>query len=57
MNGEVLKAMQHPPVAERFKTLAVDVAAPMSPAQFTAYVRAEHGRYAKLIPELGIKGP
>jgi tripartite-type tricarboxylate transporter receptor subunit TctC len=56
INSEVAKAMQHPQVAERFKALAVDVAEPMSPEQFAAYVRAEHAKYAKLIPELGIKG-
>ena len=55
INQEMQKAMQHPPVRERFKTLAVDVAEPMSPEQFAAYVRGEHARYAKLIPELGIK--
>jgi len=55
MNAEVQKAMQHPPVAERFKALAVDVAAPMSAEQFAAYVRGESARYAKLVPELGIK--
>ncbi|HEY8249588.1 MAG TPA: tripartite tricarboxylate transporter substrate binding protein [Burkholderiales bacterium] len=55
INSELLKAMQHPAVAERFKALAVDVAEPMSPEQFAAYVRGEHARYAKLIPELGIK--
>jgi len=55
INVELLKAMQHPAVAERFKALAVDVAEPMSPEQFAAYVRGEHARYAKLIPELGIK--
>jgi tripartite-type tricarboxylate transporter receptor subunit TctC len=55
INAEVQKAMQHPPVRERFNALAVDVAAPMPPEQFAAYVRAEHARYAKLIPELGIK--
>jgi tripartite-type tricarboxylate transporter receptor subunit TctC len=55
INGEMQKAMQHPSVRERFKALAVDVAEPMSPEQFAAYVRSEHARYAKLIPELGIK--
>ena len=55
VNSEIQKAMKHAPVAERFKALAVDVAEPMSPEQFSAYVRAEHARYAKLIPELGIK--
>jgi tripartite-type tricarboxylate transporter receptor subunit TctC len=54
MNQAVLKAMQDPTVRERFKTLAVDLADPMTPEQFTAYVRSEHQRYAKLIPELGI---
>jgi tripartite-type tricarboxylate transporter receptor subunit TctC len=57
INSELLKAMQHPAVRERFKALAVDVAEPMTPEQFAAYVRAEHARYAKLIPELGIKSP
>ena len=56
VNAELQKAMQHPPVKERFKALAVDVAEPMSPDQFAAYVRGEHARYARLIPELGIKG-
>jgi tripartite-type tricarboxylate transporter receptor subunit TctC len=56
INSEVQKAMQHELVKERFRTLAVDVAQPMSPEQFAAYVRGEHARYAKLIPELGIKG-
>jgi len=55
INAEIQKAMQHPPVRERFKALAVDVAESMSPEQFAAYVRGEHARYAKLVPELGIK--
>jgi len=54
LNHAVHKAMQDPAVRERFKVLAVDLAEPMTPDQFAAYVRAEHQRYAKLIPELGI---
>jgi tripartite-type tricarboxylate transporter receptor subunit TctC len=54
LNQAVAKAMQEPTVRDRFKTLAVDLADPMSPDQFAAYVRAEYQRYAKLIPELGI---
>jgi tripartite-type tricarboxylate transporter receptor subunit TctC len=54
LNETVMKAMQDPTVRERFKVLAVDVAEPMSPEQFAAYVRSEYQRYAKLIPELGI---
>jgi tripartite-type tricarboxylate transporter receptor subunit TctC len=57
INSEIQKAMQDPAVSARFKVLAVDVAPAMSPPQFAAYVRAEHARYAKLIPELGIKNP
>jgi tripartite-type tricarboxylate transporter receptor subunit TctC len=55
INADVRKAMQDPAVSTRFKALAVDVAEPMTPEQFGAYVRGEHARYAKLIPELGIK--
>jgi tripartite-type tricarboxylate transporter receptor subunit TctC len=56
INGEIQKAMQDPTVGSRFKALAVNVADPISPEQFAAYVRAEHARYAKLLPTLGIKG-
>jgi tripartite-type tricarboxylate transporter receptor subunit TctC len=55
LNREVLRAMQEPVVRDRFKALAVDLAEPMTPERFAAYVRSEHERYAKLIPELGIK--
>jgi tripartite-type tricarboxylate transporter receptor subunit TctC len=55
LNREVIRVMQEPLVHERFKTLAVDLADPMSPEQFGAYVRGEYQRYAQLIPELGIK--
>jgi tripartite-type tricarboxylate transporter receptor subunit TctC len=55
INSEMHKAMRDPTVSARFKALAVDVAEPMTPEQFAAYVRGEHARYAKLIPELGIK--
>ena len=54
LNREVAKLMQEPAVRERFNALAVEMAEPMSPKAFTAYVRAESERYAKLIPELGI---
>jgi tripartite-type tricarboxylate transporter receptor subunit TctC len=55
INSEIQKAMQDPTVSARFRALAVDVAEPMTPEQFAAYARREHARYAKLIPELGIK--
>jgi len=54
MNREVLKLMQEPQVLERFKALAVNLAEPMTPEQFGAYVRAQYARYGKLLPELNI---
>ena len=55
LNREVIRLMQEPQVRERFTALAVELADPMTPAQFAAYVKSEYDRYAKLIPELGIK--
>jgi len=55
LNREVIRLMQEPQVRERFKALAVELADPMTPAEFAAYVKSEYERYAKLIPELGIK--
>ena len=56
MNREVQKAMQEPPVRERFKALAVN-ARRADDARAVRGVREEASttRYAKLIPELGIK--
>jgi tripartite-type tricarboxylate transporter receptor subunit TctC len=55
LNREVIRLMQEPQVRERFKALAVELAEPMTPAEFAAYVKSEYDRYSKLIPELGIK--
>ena len=55
LNREVIRLMQEPQVRERFKALAVELADPMTPAEFAVYVKSEYERYAKLIPELGIK--
>jgi tripartite-type tricarboxylate transporter receptor subunit TctC len=55
LNREVARLMKEPAVLERFKALAVNLAEPMTPEQFAAYVKAESDRYAKLLPELGIK--
>jgi tripartite-type tricarboxylate transporter receptor subunit TctC len=55
LNAEVQKAMREPVVRDRFVSLAVDVAGPMTPDEFAAYVQAQSERYAKLVPELGIR--
>ena len=54
LNREVQRVMKEPAVLERFRALAVNLAEPMTPEQFSAYVRAEYSRYAKLLPELNI---
>ena len=54
LNVEVQRMMKDPAVLERFKALAVNLAEPMTPEQFTAYVLAQYARYAKLLPELNI---
>ena len=54
LNREVIRAMKEPVVLERFKALAVNIAEPMTPEQFAAYVRAQSARYGKLLPELNI---
>jgi tripartite-type tricarboxylate transporter receptor subunit TctC len=55
INQEVNKLMQETAIRDRFNALAVDIAEPMSPEAFAAYVRAESERYAKILPQLGIK--
>jgi tripartite-type tricarboxylate transporter receptor subunit TctC len=54
LNREVQRVMKEPAVLDRFKALAVNLAEPMTPEQFAAYVRAEYARYGKLLPELNI---
>jgi tripartite-type tricarboxylate transporter receptor subunit TctC len=47
--------MQEPTIRTRFLALGVNLAPPMTPEAFAAYVKAESDRYAKLLPELNIK--
>ncbi len=55
INQEVNKVMQEAAIRERFNALAVDIAESMTPEAFAAYVHAESERYAKILPQLGIK--
>jgi len=54
LNREVVKLMQDATVRERFEAQGLEVAPPMTPDTFAAYVRSESERYAKLIPEIGL---
>jgi tripartite-type tricarboxylate transporter receptor subunit TctC len=53
-NREVAKLMQDPAIRERFEGQGLEVAPPLNPEAFSAYVRAESERYAKLLPEIGL---
>ena len=53
-NREVAKVMADPAIRERFEAAGLEVAPPMTPDEFAAYVRAESARYAKLLPEIGM---
>jgi len=54
LNREVVKLMQDPTVRERFEAQGLEVAPPMTPDAFAAYVRSESERYAKIVPEIGL---
>jgi tripartite-type tricarboxylate transporter receptor subunit TctC len=54
LNREVAKLMQDAAIRERFEAQGLEVAPPMTPDAFAAYVRSESERYAKLIPEIGL---
>jgi tripartite-type tricarboxylate transporter receptor subunit TctC len=54
LNREVQTVMKEPAIAERFRTLAVNLAPAMTPEAFAAYVRSEYARYGKLLKELGV---
>ena len=53
-NREVAKIMADPAIRERFEAQGLEVAPPMTPDEFAAYVRAESARYARLVPEIGM---
>jgi tripartite-type tricarboxylate transporter receptor subunit TctC len=54
VHADVVKVMQDAEVKKKFADLGVD-AVSSTPEQFTAFMRAETAKYAKLIKEAGIK--
>jgi len=51
---DMVKVLQDAEVKKRFADLGVD-AVSSTPEQFTAFIRSEMAKYAKLIKEAGIK--
>jgi len=54
LNADTVKALADPDVKKRFADLGVE-AVSSSPSEFTAFIRAEMDKYAKLIKEANIK--
>jgi tripartite-type tricarboxylate transporter receptor subunit TctC len=54
LHADTVKALADPDVKKRFADLGVE-AVSSSPSEFTAFIRAEMDKYAKLIKEANIK--
>ena len=55
LHGEVAKAVKQPDVRKRFDDQGIELAASASAEQFTAYIKSESAKYAKLAKEAGIR--
>lgn len=56
MNREVTQLLKDPALRKQLESTGLQIATPMTPEAFAGYVRAESARYAKLLPQLGIRG-
>jgi tripartite-type tricarboxylate transporter receptor subunit TctC len=54
VHAELVKALNHPDVKERFANLGMDTVA-STPEEFTAYIKAESAKWAKVIRTIGVK--
>jgi tripartite-type tricarboxylate transporter receptor subunit TctC len=54
LNGEVAKVLRMPDVSERFKGLGIEIASG-TPAEFTAFMRAETAKWGRIVRESGAK--
>ena len=54
LHADTVKALQDPDVKKRFADLGVE-AVSSTPEQFSAFIRSEMDKYAKLIKEANIK--
>ena len=55
LHEEVVKAVRNPELRKRALERGVELTSSASPDEFTAYVRAEHDKMAKLMRTAGIK--
>jgi tripartite-type tricarboxylate transporter receptor subunit TctC len=54
LHGEIVKAVKQPDVRKRFDEQGIELAGSASPEAFTAYIRSETAKYAKLAKDAGI---
>jgi tripartite-type tricarboxylate transporter receptor subunit TctC len=55
LHGEVARAVKQPDVRKRFDDQGIELAASASAEQFTAYIKSESAKYAKLAKEANIR--
>jgi len=55
LHGEVAKAVKQPDVRKRFDEQGIELAASPSADAFTAFIKAESAKYAKLAKEANIR--
>jgi len=55
VHAEIVKFVQAPESRNRFASQGVELQASATPGQFTAYIKTEYARWAKVLDEAGIK--
>ena len=55
IHAEVVKFVQAPEIRNRFASQGVELQASTTHSQFTAYIRTEYARWAKVLDDAGIK--
>ena len=55
VHAEIVKFVQAPEIRNRFANQGVELQASANPAAFTAYIKSEYSRWAKVMDDAGIK--
>ncbi|HEY0337030.1 MAG TPA: tripartite tricarboxylate transporter substrate binding protein [Burkholderiales bacterium] len=55
IHTEIVKFVQSPEIRSRFANQGVELQASTAPAEFTAFIKTEHARWAKVLDDAGIK--
>jgi tripartite-type tricarboxylate transporter receptor subunit TctC len=56
VHAEIVKFASSPEIRNRFASQGVVLQASATPEQFTAYLKSEYAKWAKLVEDAGIKG-